>query len=85
MEKHATTSQETRKRSFLKALSWRCLATFTTFTISFIVTGNFAFAVSIGGIEVIAKIILYYFHERAWEQAKFWRKLDKASKEQTAN
>ncbi len=64
---------DARRRSFLKALSWRCLATLTTFLISYVVTGNFAFAASIGGLEVIAKIILYYFHERAWNQARFWQ------------
>jgi len=26
-------------------------------------------AISIGSIEVISKVILYYFHERAWEKA----------------
>ena len=72
--KTAVKAKEDKKRSLLKALSWRCLATATTFIISFIVTGSFAFAASIGVLEVISKIILYYFHERAWDQASFWRK-----------
>ncbi len=28
-------------------------------------------AASIGTIEVITKMILYYFHERAWNRIKF--------------
>ena len=77
--------KEDRKRSLLKALSWRCLATFTTFVISFIVTGSFAFAASIGLLEVIFKIILYYFHERAWDQASFWRKAKLDDKQALSN
>ena len=35
--------------------------------IAYIVTGKAWAALSIGGIEVFTKIILYYFHERAWQ------------------
>jgi len=37
--------------------------------ISFFVTGQLVMAISIGSIEVVTKIILYYLHERAWESA----------------
>jgi uncharacterized membrane protein len=30
------------------------------------VTGRTAVAISIAGIEVIVKMVVYYFHERAW-------------------
>jgi uncharacterized membrane protein len=30
-------------------------------------------AVSIGSIEVMTKMILYYFHERAWNATDFGR------------
>lgn len=56
----------TRRRSLGKALSWRVLATATTFAVSLIVTGSVAFASSISAIEVVAKVVLYYAHERAW-------------------
>jgi uncharacterized membrane protein len=29
-------------------------------------TGKLDIALSIGGIEVVSKMILYYLHERAW-------------------
>ena len=57
---------ELHRRSFLKALRWRILATCTTMIISFFVTGNIKYALSIGMFEVTIKIFLYYFHERAW-------------------
>ncbi len=34
--------------------------------ISWIVTGSWQWGLAIGGIEVFTKMILYYFHERAW-------------------
>ncbi|MDA3909199.1 MAG: DUF2061 domain-containing protein [Sulfurimonas sp.] len=33
---------------------------------SYFITGNLAMAASIGSIEVVTKMILYYFHERGW-------------------
>ncbi|HCB47602.1 MAG TPA: hypothetical protein DEP37_14375, partial [Algoriphagus sp.] len=37
--------------------------------ISFIVTGQLTMALSIGSVEVVSKILLYYLHERVWESA----------------
>jgi len=34
---------------------------------AYFITGDTAMAIEIGGIEVIAKIIFYYLHERAWQ------------------
>jgi uncharacterized membrane protein len=34
--------------------------------LSYIFTGNLKVAFAIGGTEVITKLGLYYFHERAW-------------------
>lgn len=59
-------SPESRTRSLLKALSWRLWATGTTIIISFFITGNISFAVSIGSIEAVAKVGLFYMHERLW-------------------
>ena len=55
-----------RKRSFLKTLTWRILATTDTFILSLFITGSIAFAGSIASIEVMTKLILYYWHERFW-------------------
>ncbi|MFY4845067.1 DUF2061 domain-containing protein [Aliarcobacter butzleri] len=58
-------------RSVVKAVSWRTVGTLDTMIVSYFVTGNLIMAASIGSIEVITKMILYYFHERAWNKLSF--------------
>ena len=58
-------------RSVVKAISWRTVGTIDTIIISYFITGNLVMAASIGSIEVITKMILYYFHERVWNRLKF--------------
>ncbi len=65
---------ETKKRSFLKAISWRTWATITTAVIVFIFTGEFALAITIGLFEVCAKMVLYFFHERLWQKISYGKK-----------
>ena len=55
-----------RKRSAFKTMTWRVLATTDTFILSFFITGNLVFAGSIASIEVLTKLVLYYWHERLW-------------------
>lgn len=64
---------EAHSRSFLKAVSWRILGSIDTFVISYFVTGRLVFAASIASVETFTKIILFYFHERAWALAPFGR------------
>ena len=64
---------EHKKRSIVKAISWRTLGTLDTILISFIVTGNPLAAVSIGAFELITKTALYNFHERAWNKINYGR------------
>ena len=56
----------TKRRSMVKAITWRFIGTLDTITISYLLTGHIKTAVSIGGIEVFTKMILYFFHERMW-------------------
>ncbi len=65
---------ETKKRSILKAISWRTWATMTTAVIVFIFTGEFALALTIGLLEVFAKMALYFFHERLWQKINYGKK-----------
>src|SRR3546814_9580708 len=57
---------ESHPRSLVKAISWRALGSIDTFVLSYIFTGSTAAAASIAGTEVFTKIVLFYFHERAW-------------------
>lgn len=59
---------ETRKRSMAKTLSFRLIATITTMILIFLFTGNLLLAGVIGVLEFILKIIIFYFHERAWNK-----------------
>ena len=59
-------SYETRSRSLAKAVTWRFMATIDTFVISYIVTGKIVMAGTIAATEIATKILIYYFHERAW-------------------
>ena len=66
--------KESNSRSVLKTLSWRFWATLTTMTLVYIFTGRFDTAFYVGGVEIIAKLILYYVHERAWDRIRYGRK-----------
>lgn len=54
------------KVSAYKAITWRIVGTLDTMVVSYFMTGSFKIAFSIGGFEVFSKMILYFFHERAW-------------------
>ena len=66
-------SEDLKKRTIVKTLTWRVTASLTTFIIAWILTGDLLIGVSIGSIEAIAKIFLYYFHERFWNNIS-WAK-----------
>ena len=65
--------RETHVRSVLKALSWRLLATLVTTLLVFAFTGELALAAAIGGFEFLAKLVLYWTHERVWDRLSFGR------------
>jgi len=54
------------KRHLAKTISWRIIGTLDTFLLSWLITGSWMIGLSIGGVEVFTKMILYFFHERAW-------------------
>ncbi len=60
-------------RSVVKTISWRALGTLDTIVISYLITGSLAMAASIGSIELVTKMLLFYFHERAWNKINFGR------------
>lgn len=62
------TYEEDNRRSAAKALSWRLTGTVDTFIIAYIITGGLSAAVGIGVLEWVSKMLLYYFHERAWNK-----------------
>ena len=55
-----------QKRHLAKTVTWRILATSDTFLIAWLITGQVDWAAGIASVEVVTKMFLYYFHERAW-------------------
>lgn len=62
---------ETRLRSFLKAFSWRFIATIITTAIVFLLTGEGDFAAKVGLLDTTVKLVIYFLHERAWLRIHF--------------
>lgn len=62
---------ESFARSTVKTATWRVLASLDTMLLAWFFTGNILTALSIGGLEVITKLILYFLHERAWLRITF--------------
>jgi uncharacterized membrane protein len=60
-------------RSLLKAVSWRLTGSVDTMIISFLITGQIKWALTISGVELFTKVGLYYLHERLWEKLPFGR------------
>jgi uncharacterized membrane protein len=54
------------KRHIAKTLSWRVIGTIDTMVLSALITGSWEIGLTIGGVEVFTKMILYFFHERIW-------------------
>lgn len=58
-------------RSIAKALSWRVIGTLDTLIVSYVLTGEMSVAASIASVDFLTKMILYFFHERAWNSIKW--------------
>jgi uncharacterized membrane protein len=65
---------ESNLRSIVKALTYRIWQSLNTFLISLIVTGKIEMATAIVSIEVIIKIVVYFWHERIWSKIRWERK-----------
>lgn len=64
-------STEKIKRSLAKTISWRVVGTLDTILISWLITGALSLAFSIGLIELVTKMVLYFLHERTWNNIKW--------------
>jgi len=55
-----------QKRHIAKTITWRIVGTIDTIILSWIISGNPLVGLKIGMAELLTKMLLYYFHERAW-------------------
>jgi uncharacterized membrane protein len=70
-KKEGDKTSEKTVRSIAKTISWRIIGTMDTMMIAWLLTGELTLAFSIGSIEVVSKMILYFMHERAWNSIKW--------------
>jgi len=60
-----------RLRHIFKAITWRVVGTLDTVALGWMVSGDPRIGLTIGSLEVLTKMILYYLHERAWYKIDF--------------
>jgi len=66
--------RESHVRSVAKTVSWRITATITTTLLVLFFTRKIEVALAVGGMEVVLKMLLYFFHERIWDRVKFGKR-----------
>jgi adenylylsulfate kinase len=66
--------RDTNKRSIVKGISWRVVATTTTIAIVYFFFDRLDLAIAAGMIETVLKVGLYWVHERAWFKIRWGRK-----------
>ena len=62
------------RRSVLKAISWRIIATSVTMFLVYIFTGQLVLMVGVGFFDVVLKLVFYFLHERVWNRIEFGRR-----------
>jgi len=63
--------RRTATRSLAKAATWRIGGSLVTFGAVYAFTSDATLAASVVGVEFIAKIALYFFHEEVWKRTRF--------------
>jgi uncharacterized membrane protein len=58
--------QKSRIRHIAKTITWRLVASITTFSLVYLFTGDINKATWLMASEIVLKLLLYYAHERAW-------------------
>jgi len=59
-----------KNRALFKTFTWRMIATATSIAIAYFITGSIKIGFTIGVFETIVKSLLYYLHEKYWENKK---------------
>lgn len=63
------------RRSWLKAISWRVIATSTGMLLVYFFTGHWEHMAGFGIGDVVLKLLFYFLHERAWNMTEYGRSL----------
>ncbi len=65
---------ESHKRSIIKAVTWRIIATSVTTLVVYLFTREVVLSMGVGFVDAAIKIFAYYSHERLWNRINFGRK-----------
>ncbi len=65
------TQEISKKRHLAKTITWRIVASTTTFVLAKLFGLSLDKALYVAGTEFFLKMILYYYHERAWYKFNF--------------
>lgn len=63
----------TKARSFTKSLSYRIFGTLSSWAVVYVITGKGSLATLIAFWETVVKVVIYYYHERAWNNIHWGR------------
>ena len=55
-----------KRRHLAKTITWRIIGTIDTMLLGWLISGDPMIGLKVGGLELITKMVLYYFHERIW-------------------
>jgi CBS domain-containing protein len=66
---------EENRRSALKAISWRAVATSTTMGLVYVFTREIELMAGVGLFDLILKMFFYFLHERGWNIVGYGKKL----------
>ena len=64
---------ESSRRSIVKTITWRLSGSAATFTIAWLISGDLSVAGPIAVIQLIFNTVLYYVHERIWNEIHWGR------------
>ena len=67
--------REDPKRSGLKAITWRIIATSTGMFLVYFFTGQLELMAGFGIGDVVLKLLFYFMHERVWNLTEYGRSL----------
>lgn len=71
--------KEQKRRSLIKAITYRIAATIATFSIALTFTGNIELATTIGLLDAVVKFLLFYINERIWIRTNWGYQVDYSS------
>jgi len=65
---------ESRKRSLVKAVSYRIWVTAVAFMIAYWATESIEKSIEVIVLYLMGSMVIYYIHERIWDKIKWGRK-----------